>query len=117
MERTLHLLSNLHGIHFLTDERWNPFLVDTPRIGGSMTYLLLCWLTFSSLVAAHASLPPASPSEYSSSGKVKQFVGHINDLKGLTGALEACSYRKEIIMISTTEHFVDAAAQTLDMLG
>ena len=67
-------------------------------------------------VAGLADLPPADQSEYASLGKIKQYVGHVNDVIGLKAALEACSYRNETIFISTTEHFVDAAAQTMDML-
>ena len=61
-------------------------------------------------------LPPVEQSEYASLGKIGSYVGHVNDVAGLKAALEACSYRNETIFISTTEHFVDAAAQTMDML-
>ena len=61
-------------------------------------------------------LPPVEQSEYASLGKIGSYVGHVNDVTGLKAALEACSYRNETIFISTTEHFVDAAAQTIDML-
>ena len=66
-------------------------------------------------VAAASVLPPVPPSEYASMGKIKQYVGQVNDLAGLKAALEACSYRNEVIFISTTDKFVDAAAQTMDM--
>ena len=57
-----------------------------------------------------------APSEYASIGMISQYVGHINDLTGLKAALTACSYKNEVIFISTTSTFVDAAAQTIDML-
>ena len=60
-------------------------------------------------------LPPVQPSEYASMGKISQYVGHINDLAGLKAALAACSYKNEVIFVSTTSVFVDAAAQTIDM--
>ena len=63
-----------------------------------------------------ADLPPVEQSEYASLGTIKQYVGNVNNVTGLKSALEACSYRNETIFISTTEHFVDAAAQTIDML-
>lgn len=67
-------------------------------------------------IASQNVLPLVKPSEYASMGKISQFVGHINDLTGLKSALTACSFKNEIILISTTSNFVDAAAQTIDML-
>ena len=60
-------------------------------------------------------LPPVQPSEYASMGKIGQYVGHINGVADLKAAMAACSYKNEIILISTTSSFVDAAAQTIGM--
>ena len=60
-------------------------------------------------------LPPVKPSEYASMGKIGQYVGHINGIADLKAAMAACSYKNEIILISTTSSFVDAAAQTSGM--
>lgn len=79
---------------------------------------LAFWVALLALIPSNRAfddLPPVSPSEYSSQGKVQQYVGHINDVKGLKASLEACSYRNEVIFISTTGEFVDAAAQTMNM--
>ena len=80
-------------------------------IGSMLLFLASC-----GGASAFEDLPPAAPSEYNSLGKLKLYVGHINDLNGLKAALEACSYRKEVIVISSTDTFVDAAAQTISML-
>lgn len=77
----------------------------------SIMLLVLHVATF----AIRKPLPPVQPSEYASMGKISQYVGHINDLAGLKAALAACSYKNEVIFISTTSVFVDAAAQTIDM--
>lgn len=67
-------------------------------------------------VTSQKVLPLVKPSKYASMGKISQYVGHINGLTDLKSALTACSYKNEIILISTTSNFVDAAAQTIDML-
>ena len=60
-------------------------------------------------------MPPAKPSKYASMGKIGQYVGHINNITYLKAAMAACSYMNEIILISTTSSFVDAASQTIGM--
>ena len=81
----------------------------------TLVALPLLFLASCGRASAFDDLPPATPSEYNSLGKLTPYVGHINDLNGLKSALAACSYRNEIIMISTTDKFVDAAAQTMNM--
>ena len=89
-------------------------------LSKSMGRLIVCLVLLLELhvlcITSHNVLPLVKPSEYASMGKVSQYVGHINDLNGLKAALTACSYKNEIILISTTSTFVDAAAQTIDML-
>ena len=72
-------------------------------------------LIFYMCMASSKVLPPVQPSQYASMGKIGQYVGHVNDLAGLKAAMAACSYKNEVILISTTSQFVDAAAQTIGM--
>ena len=66
-------------------------------------------------------LPRVDRSQFYSLGKIKQYVGHINDSNGLKTALEACAYfngtgAPEVILIASNDHFIDGAAQTVGML-
>ena len=81
-----------------------------------MRCFLIIILSLISRAFASFDLPPVEQSEYASVGKTGVYVGNVNDVSGLRTALKECSYRNETIFISTTEHFVDAAAQTMDML-
>eukprot|EP00798_Chlamydomonas_sp_ICE-L_P017457 gene17457-23759_t len=63
--------------------------------------------------------PTPSRSAYASDGIVKPFVGDVQTNEQLLVALEHCSHKKEVILLSSTDHImsIDAAAQTIWMLG
>ncbi|GAX73095.1 hypothetical protein CEUSTIGMA_g548.t1 [Chlamydomonas eustigma] len=87
----------------------------------SSTWLLLLLLSISASTNQHPYImpqppPPTSLSEYASSGIIKPHTGQVNDLQGLRSALASCSFRGEVILITTSETYVDAAAQTIGML-
>eukprot|EP00798_Chlamydomonas_sp_ICE-L_P002345 gene2345-8647_t len=63
--------------------------------------------------------PPPTRSAYASEGQVKSFIGDVQTNEQLLDALQHCSYKKEIIILSSMHHpnSIDAAAQTMWMLG
>jgi len=126
------LLSSRFNSHATATSALTPrrsmLLSSAPQCASASQLLLLLPLLLATLVAevalhpANATsnwesrLPPASRSSYASLGEIKPWSGSIDSYKGLTTLLESCSFRKEIIIISTTDVFVDAAAQTVWML-
>jgi hypothetical protein len=61
-------------------------------------------------------LPKPELSEYASIGQLQPYVGEVDTVEGLTRAMNGCSYKKETVLLTTNDKFVDAAAQTVDML-
>lgn len=72
--------------------------------------------TFAEIRAQYHDWSEGYVSPYHSLGKTRAYSGEVDSREGLSAALEACSYKNEIIMISTTGTFFDAAYQTLAAL-
>lgn len=61
-------------------------------------------------------IPQARKSDFASLGSIQHWTGSVDTHEDLDTALKQCSFRKEVVIISTTDVFVDAAAQTIWML-
>lgn len=80
--------------------------------GCARALALLCTLAI--LKSTYATLDLENA--YNSTGHVKQYVGPVSEPGSMRDALAACSYKKEIIMISTSKSGADGALQTVDAL-
>jgi hypothetical protein len=79
-----------------------------------MCLLLLLLLATSISQVAHAR--EAVKSRFNSQGKINVSMSSLENLDGLKHTLRSCSYEKELVIISSSTSFVDAAAQTIHML-
>jgi hypothetical protein len=85
------------------------------------TWFLTLLIRISTSSNLHPFIIPQPPfpirlSEFASTGIAKPHTGHVNDLQGLENALSSCSFKREVVLITTSEAYVDAAAQTIAML-
>ena len=89
-----------------------------------LPYIVLGLGLYSLLLPGHAgpadvedAQPGPAPSlSFTSVGSTRPYFGAVDSPDAFKDALDACSFRGELIMIPTTDTHLDAAFQTLEML-
>lgn len=62
------------------------------------------------------SSPRVTKSQFNSHGRITPSMSAIENIRGLHSTLANCSYQNELVIISSSTSFADAAAQTIHML-